>query len=114
MERDAYCHSQHQGHSHRSINKLCLSHSHSQKIIRDFIKFRDRDRYITIYILYPYPCIYTIYLYTYIYIYIYMLTYILHIELDAYGHSQQFNIRVTVIGQSINYASVAVTVTVKR
>ena len=52
MERDAYCHSQHQGHSHRSINKLCLSHSHShsQKRIIDFIKFRDRDRYITIYI----------------------------------------------------------------
>ena len=38
----------------------------------------------------------------YIYIYIYMLTYILHIELDAYGHIQQFNIRVKVIGQSIN------------
>ena len=53
-------------------------------------------------------------IYIYIYIYIYMLTYILHIELDAYGHSQQFNIRVTVIGQSINYASVTVTVTVKR
>ena len=48
MDRDAYCHSQHQGHSHRSINKLSLSHSHSQKIIRDFIKVRDRDRYITI------------------------------------------------------------------
>ena len=27
-----------------------------------------------------------------------------HIELDAYGHSQEFNIRVTVIGQSIGQA----------
>ena len=43
MERDAYCHSQHQGHSHRSINKLSLSHSHSQKIIMAFSSSHSQD-----------------------------------------------------------------------
>ena len=65
----------------------------------------------TIYIYYIYKYVSTIYinykLYVFHNIYVYILIWNVMLTVTV-------NIRVTVIGQSINYASVTVTVTVKR